>query len=269
MKKKAIVMLIVSLLLIAVMVIVSFLLIQENFTSAKTSANYIYPTFNPKEGQKIVSICFDDGWLSTYFNATPILDQYGFKASFAIITKYADNNYPAYMNWIDIENLSRNGQDIESHSYNHLSLATLDNASIIYQLSQSKQDLNNHNIKPGIFVYPNGSGSRNATVENLVQKYYFAARGITTEQLNITQSFDKFALPCHVITNKTTTADFEKIVNQANNSTVEIIVYHKIDGENVDTATTPQMFASQMQYLKENNFTVVTMQQLVMSSTHN
>jgi peptidoglycan/xylan/chitin deacetylase (PgdA/CDA1 family) len=269
MKKKDIVMLSISIFLIIIMTTVSFHLIQADFPSLKNNTNYIYQPYIPAQGQRIVCICFDDGWLSAYINATPILNQYGFKATFGIITQYADYNYPAYMNWSDIEKLAKNGEDIASHTYNHIALATLDNASIIYQLSQSKQDLNSHGINTQIFVYPYGSGSENASVESLVQKYYLSARGITENPLNITQPFDKFALPAYGILNTTTLPNFAKFVNQANNSTIVVIYYHKIDNENVDTATTPQLFASEMQYLKDNNFTVMTLQQLFTSKDTN
>ena len=262
-------MLCISVFLVIIMVTISFFLIQADFPSPKSSANYIYQPYVPGQGQRIVCICFDDGWLSEYVNATPILNQYGFKATFGIITKYADYNDPAYMNWSDIENLAKNGEDIASHTYSHIALATLDNASIIYQLSQSKKDLNGHDINPQIFVYPDGSGSGNASVESLVQKYYLAARGTTENPFNITTPFDKFALPAHEILNTTTLPNFAKIVNQANNSTIVVIYYHKIDSENVDTATTPQLFASEMQYLKDNNFTVMTLQQLLTSKKTN
>ena len=265
MKKKDILMLSISILLIILMVTVSFLIIHPDFPSLNSTTNYVYQPYVPAQGQKIVCICFDDGWLSAYINATPILNQYGFKATFGIITQYSDGNYPAYMSWSDIEKLAANGEDIASHTYSHIALATLDNDSIIYQLSQSKQDLNSHSITSQIFVYPDGSGSGNATVESLVQKYYLAARGITEKPLDIAQAFDKFALPAYEIVNRTTLPDFEKIVNHASNSKIAVVYYHKIDNEEVDTATTPQMFASEMQYLKDNNFTVMTLRQLFTS----
>ena len=58
-----------------------------------------------------------------------------------------------------------------------------------------------HNINAPIFVYPDGRGSGNATVESLVQKYYLVARGITENPLNTAQPFERFALPSYEILN--------------------------------------------------------------------
>ena len=233
---------------------------------------YIYQPCIPTQGQKVVCIVFDDGWQSQYVNALPVPNEYGFKATFGIITGYADEKIPVFMSWSEIVKLADNGEDIASHTYNHKNLAFLSNSSINYELGQSKQDLKNHGINAPIFVYPYGGGAGNATVESFVQKYYLAARGIESTtamglSFNLTKHFDRFSLPAFAITNTTTLPDFKQFVNQASNSTVVIIYYHKIDYEKDDTATTPQMFAAEMQYLKDNNFTVMTMRQLLLEET--
>jgi hypothetical protein len=234
-----------------------------NLTLVSNNTTYVYQQYTPVQGQKIVCVIFDDGWQSQWENAIPVLDQYGFKASFAIITGYVDDKLPGYMSWSEIVKLAKNGEDIVSHSYSHQPLASLDNASINYQLSQSKADLNNKGISSPIFVYPCGSGAGNPVVESFVQKYYLAARGIANNTLNMSGSFDRFALPSYTIRNSTTLNMFKDMVNNANGSEVVMLYYHKIDRENVDTATTPETFASEMQYLHENNFTVMTMAQLL------
>lgn len=68
------------------------------------NATYIYQPYVPTQGQRVVSIVFDDGWQSQFDNAVSVLNQYGFKATFGIITGYADGrrspsaSWPAYMN---------------------------------------------------------------------------------------------------------------------------------------------------------------------------
>jgi peptidoglycan/xylan/chitin deacetylase (PgdA/CDA1 family) len=235
----------------------------------EANMEYVYQPYIPTQGQKVVCIVFDDGWQSQYVNALPILNKYGFEATFGIITGYADEKNPEFMSWSEIVNLADDGQDIASHTYNHENLAFMSNSSINYELSKSKQDLENHGINAPIFVYPYGGGAGNATVESFVAKYYLSARGIESTTvmgtpLNLTQPFDKFSLPAYAIENTTTLSRFTSFVNKASNSTVIIIYYHKIDNEDLDTATTPQVFASEMQYLYDNNFTVMTMKDLLL-----
>ncbi|MGA2386740.1 MAG: polysaccharide deacetylase family protein [Candidatus Bathyarchaeia archaeon] len=240
---------------------------QAASLKANDMANYQYQLNIPQAGQKVVCIVFDDGWQTQYTDALPILNYYGYKASFAIITSYVGTSWGSseglsYMTWNEIVTLADHGNDIESHTYSHPDLATLSSASILYQIAESKQDLEDHGINAPILVYPDGGGAGNATVESLTQQYYVAARGINPVSLNMSQPFDRYDLPAYTMENTTTINDFENIVNSANNSSVVILYYHKIDYENVDTAITPQEFTAQMQYLHDNSFTVETMKQL-------
>ncbi len=241
---------------------------NQSFTlKANDMATYYYQLNIPQNEEKVVCIVFDDGWQSQYTTGIPIMNQFGFKASFAIITGYVDSKNPSYMSWNEIVSLAKQGEDIESHTYSHLNLNVQSLSTIAFQLSQSHQDLINHGINAKLFIYPDGGGAGNATVENLVSSYYLAARSILPGVLNMTQPFDRYDLPSYTMTNKTTLTTFENIVNQAGNSTVVIVYYHKIDNEAVNTAVTPQTFTAEMQYLSNYNFKVETMKQLFTSSS--
>ena len=64
-----------------------------------------------------VVLTFDDGWKSV-LRAVPILNRYGFKASFWIITGKGIGG--SYMDWSDIEKLAKNPRfEIESHTVTH------------------------------------------------------------------------------------------------------------------------------------------------------
>ena len=51
---------------------------------------------------KVVILNFDDGRKTQFTQAKPILDKYGFKATFYVVCNYLGNK-PGYMNWTDIE----------------------------------------------------------------------------------------------------------------------------------------------------------------------
>src|SRR5215469_1855908 len=68
---------------------------------------------------KVVMIGFDDGWKSQITYAKPILDKYGFKASFFIVCNYANSGNIDRMSWQDIAMLQKDGMDIESHTMTH------------------------------------------------------------------------------------------------------------------------------------------------------
>ena len=107
--------------------------------------------------QKVVILNFDDGYESQYSNAKPILDKYGFKATFYIVCNYvgsADNR----MTWRDIKSLQQEGHDIASHTMNHDDLSKLPSQKVEYEVAQSKQCLLDQGINPKSFAYPFNGG---------------------------------------------------------------------------------------------------------------
>jgi len=74
------------------------------------------------EDKKVVILNFDDGRKSQFTEAKPVLDKYGFKATFYVVCGYLGNK-PGYMNWTEVKQLSAEGHDIESHTMNHRNLS--------------------------------------------------------------------------------------------------------------------------------------------------
>jgi peptidoglycan/xylan/chitin deacetylase (PgdA/CDA1 family) len=66
--------------------------------------------------------------------------------------------------------------DIQSHTMTHPDLNKLNETQLDYEIGQSRKCLENHGINPTIFAYPYGYGSNNATVVDVVSKYYDLAR---------------------------------------------------------------------------------------------
>jgi peptidoglycan/xylan/chitin deacetylase (PgdA/CDA1 family) len=146
-------------------------------------------------GNKLAIINFDDGYKSQYTNAKPILDKYGFKASFFIVCNFVektakemnttsignlngDGNFTGkgvdQMTWQDILTLYKEGYQIGSHSMNHFNnMSRMSDAKLEYEIGQSKQCLLNHGIVPvNTFSYPFSEGQYNATIVAKESKYY-------------------------------------------------------------------------------------------------
>jgi Polysaccharide deacetylase len=127
---------------------------------------------------KVVMINFDDGYKSQLIYAKPILDKYGFKASFFIVCgKVATQPY--WMNWQDIAELKKDGMDIESHTMTHAHLNKLSTTGLIYEIGGSKQCFSSHGFNTTIFGYPLNLGSDKPSIVNLVAKYYNLGRSGT------------------------------------------------------------------------------------------
>ncbi|MGA9150740.1 MAG: polysaccharide deacetylase family protein, partial [Candidatus Nitrosopolaris sp.] len=75
--------------------------------------------------------------------AKPILDKYGFKASFFIICGRVGTERSS-MNWQDIAELKKDGMDIESHSMTHTNLNRLSTNALEFEIGGSKQCFAKH-----------------------------------------------------------------------------------------------------------------------------
>jgi peptidoglycan/xylan/chitin deacetylase (PgdA/CDA1 family) len=131
-----------------------------------------YLSINNKD--KVVIINFDDSFKNQFLYAKPILDKYGFKATFFEVCNFIGSN--GKKTWQDVSALQKDGMDIESHTMTHPHLNTLSQASLNYEIGGSKQCLLNHGINPPIFAYPYSEGSNNPSVVGVVGKYYTLAR---------------------------------------------------------------------------------------------
>ena len=224
----------------------------------------LYQPYVSSPDESIVVICFDDGW-KTQLNASEVLDTFGFKATFGLVTSYV--GYPAYMSWEEIQALNAKGNDIESHSYSHIDLTNASEINIEYELSRSKDDLFNKGIDSSVFIYPFGTGSDNVTVRADVQKYYLVARALEDEDYLDLAEFDRWSIPAFPILNSTSLDGFENIVDNAGGTTVAVLVYHQI-GTAGEYSITQSDFAVQMAYLKSENFTVMTLSQLFLRKSN-
>jgi hypothetical protein len=133
---------------------------------------------------KVVILTFGDTLKGQITTAKPILDKYGFKASFFITCEWVglQKSKSPRMNWQDISALQNIGQDIESKTMTHRNLSKLSATDLNFEVSQSKKCLSDHGIRNvTIFATPHGDEWNNATIINQISKYYnFADNGFAT-----------------------------------------------------------------------------------------
>jgi len=132
------------------------------------------PSSNNIANTKVVILSFDDNRKGDFTYAKPILDKYGFKATFFIICgKTTDKGA---MNWQEIASMQSDGMDIESHTMTHKHLNHLSASALNFEIAGSKQCLASHGYNTTSFAYPYDEGADNVTVVNTVAKYYDLAR---------------------------------------------------------------------------------------------
>jgi peptidoglycan/xylan/chitin deacetylase (PgdA/CDA1 family) len=123
---------------------------------------------------KVVILNFDDAYESQYTNAKPILDKYGYKATYYIVCNYVGNS--GRLTWEDITALKNEGYDIASHTMNHADLTKTSKKETEFEVGGSKQCLLDHGINTTSFAYPFNGASSEASVIDVVAKYYDIAR---------------------------------------------------------------------------------------------
>lgn len=126
-----------------------------------------------------ISLTFDDGLLDAYTVVMPLLDKFGYKGTFYVVTNWADNaNGKAqrpnrrYMNWEQIKALADDGHEIGNHSVKHYQLVKAKSeADVIYEISHPlgifKEKIG---IVPQTFCYP--GNSRNDRIVQIAHQYH-------------------------------------------------------------------------------------------------
>jgi len=255
---------------------------------------------NDSSNERYVILNFDDNRKSQFTQVKPILDKYGFKATFYVVCKYLDNK-KGYMNWTELETLHKEGHDIGSHTMNHANLSDSSIKSLEYQIGKSKECLQEHGINATTFAYPFDKGWDNKTVVNIVSKYYDLARTASSPltflhcdgwkdkstqtdcrtytkngKLNYANRYSIRAWS-HDLSRKVNSYDnsalFDRFIQVVNSqfehnkngtvTAIPIIIYHRAgDTETIDYNTDVDLFKIEMKYLHDGKFTVLTMSDL-------
>ncbi|MCP4582971.1 MAG: polysaccharide deacetylase family protein [candidate division Zixibacteria bacterium] len=134
-----------------------------------------------------IALTFDDGWSGIYESAFPILRKHGFTATVFVISDYVgktstwDYKRESHMTWSQIRELANNGIEIGSHGANHIDIRNLDNKSLEYEVSGSKETIENKLGKPvNCFSYPFGRYD-NRAIEAVKKAGYEKAYALSTD----------------------------------------------------------------------------------------
>ncbi len=168
--------------------------------------------------KKSVVITFDDGYLSNYQYAYPILKQYGYTAAIFMITDVIPSSQQIfnpdklnYMSWIEMES-SEDCFEFPAHTH---SLHHLNNKSISFLVSQPKDiierdlKLNKQLLNTTYFAYPYGQYNR-TTISILRQLEYNMA--FTTKPGYVKLGDAPYELKRFNITHSVNMEAFKKLV---------------------------------------------------------
>ena len=106
---------------------------------------------------KPVVLTFDDGYSDHYRYVFPALGEYGFTATFFVVSGFADANLPAHLSWEQIREMADAGMSIEPHTKDHVELDGRSYDFIVYQTLGSLESIAYYTGRqPHMFSYPVG-----------------------------------------------------------------------------------------------------------------
>jgi len=160
----------------------------------------------------MAALTFDDGYQDFYFNAYPVLRQHGYPSTVYVVSGLVgkDNNWDdrnemvkkPLMDWKMIEEVSRNGVQIGSHSRTHPQLSILSQEALREELRGSREELESRlGIPIDQFCYPYGDQTVRVRDEVKNAGYRYA---VTTQRGHVEKGFDPVAvrrIPIKLITN--------------------------------------------------------------------
>ena len=107
--------------------------------------------------EKPLIITFDDGYEDNYTNAFPLLQKYGFTATFFLITSFLDQGRPEYLSWDQVIELHQAGMEFGAHSYDHPDLRGKSVDYLVWESLGPRQAIEARIGEPvRFFAYPSG-----------------------------------------------------------------------------------------------------------------
>lgn len=187
-----------------IIVIVSFFLIVISpcfkvivIKAASDSSNYgkVYVTRWAEDRKSAFSFSFDDGFRAQYDYVRPILNSFGFNATYFLLPPFLTEQLPGiwrYGTWPMFLEMYSEGYELSSHSLNHPHLLqlpagdTLTPNTIHYELYHSKKmiEARTNNNTCITFAYP--YAEHNQFLDSLTSLYYESARAIGLNPNNFT-----------------------------------------------------------------------------------
>lgn len=159
-------------------------------------------------------ITFDDTQLSNYTDAFPLLRKYDFRAVFFILTRFI-NQGKDFLTEEHIEEMSRYGMSIQSHTHSHAFLDDLDEIQIAAELKTSKTILEEI-VKKEISLLSCPGGRFNRTLLKVARNEGYKGIFVSSPGAGLTEG-GIFVRGRFLISNDTNAQTFEHILRMNRN----------------------------------------------------
>jgi peptidoglycan/xylan/chitin deacetylase (PgdA/CDA1 family) len=163
--------------------------------------------------ERAAVVTLDDGHVSVYARAYPILKKYGVPFTLALNTEAIERGRPEAVRWDDVRDMVSSGLcEIASHSHIHGHMERLTDAMNRREVEESRSILEARTgVRPEAFVYP--FGGNDARVRQIVEeagyRAAFAVGGVVTSA-----GSPRFRIPRVGVGRSTTLAAFARLFGE-------------------------------------------------------
>lgn len=142
-------------------------------------------------------ISFDDGHISNYTLALPLLEKYGLRAIFFVIVGRI-GKHKEFMTWAQLKELARLGHRVEAHSWSHNFLTECSELELHEDLMRSRSTLEDHLGKaPKALSAPHGRWNQrvlDACARNGFEQLYTSDPWAPVRSSGPTQVMDRLVI---------------------------------------------------------------------------
>jgi len=211
---------------------------------------------------KNIVLTFDDACISHLEFVAPLLQKYGFGATFFVSMpdEWYRPNPGKFLSPQQILQLHRLGFEIGNHTLNHAGLQRLSDEQCRDEITALNNILTGVGIPlPVSFAYPGGPYAPNAA-RILPESGIRFARTTEKAQWN-RRTTDPMRIPCFSVCSKEQD-NFDRALelSSEDDDSAVVILYHGVPDEvHLHCNTPPELFEKQMRHLYDNGFKVLSM----------
>ncbi|WP_163411490.1 sialate O-acetylesterase [Flavobacterium ajazii] len=224
------------------------------------------PSLKTSKKKPKVVLTFDDAEISHYNNVAPLLKKYGFGATFFVceFPFKKPEEKKEYMTWNQIQELYKQDFEIGNHTGHHKNVTKLSPEDINKEIAYVEEKCAEFKIpKPISFAYP---GNRYDTISQGILKkrgYKYARAGGST--LYDIAEDSRLAIPSYTVAS---TDKLEVRVKTAlqnlKQGDIIVLTFHGVpDVVHPDYSTSVEFLEELLQYIKEKDFQVVAMRNIL------
>lgn len=154
------------------------------------TAEFLKADQNLNQTGAVIAFTFDDGYLSDYQLAYPVLKQYGIHGTSYIIPKYQDENKPNTLTWDQIKEMLQYGWVFGCHTYSHSDLTKMTAEEISESMEMVDASFARQGLEPpAIHAFPYGRYNQDviqaiAPYRIQMRKAYYESKFVDLNNVN-------------------------------------------------------------------------------------